>query len=281
MRWFLTALVAVALGAPASAFPQTPADSAAIRATALDYIEGWYTGDPVRMERALHPELVDTDYKSLPRRTAELWLAERGEAKPAAGGGRLASLRAMLASLQAGIRYFGEETYSGLPGKASPELGEQILDTLGSAGAELVTQLLDGELPEREWHSPLWKLRHIFTNPVAVRLADAWLGVPVTWPEISGAAVIVESSLPSFIADPSQGSHFFHNLTSHRILYFTVRHGDPKPIDWAWLGSQPAVLETKYLRHLRLSDPLRIKVDGRSGRGVILRRFWSSCAAAT
>lgn len=58
MRWFLTALVAVALGAPASAFPQTPADSAAIRATALDYIEGWYTGDPVRMERALHPELV-------------------------------------------------------------------------------------------------------------------------------------------------------------------------------------------------------------------------------
>jgi hypothetical protein len=101
--------------------------------------------------------------------------------------------------------------------------------------------------------------------------SDAWLGVPVTWPEISGAAVIVESSLPSFIADPSQGSHFFHNLTSHRILYFTVRHGDPKPIDWAWLGSQPAVFETKYLRHLRLSDPLRIKVDGRSGRGVIFR----------
>ena len=64
----------------------------------------------------------------------------------------------------------------------------------------------------------------------------------------------------------------FHNLTSHRILYFTVRQGDPKPSEGAWLGSQPAVLETKYLRHLRLSDPLRIKVDGRSGRGVILRR---------
>lgn len=129
---------------------------------------------------ALHPALVDPDYKSLPRRTAELWLAERGEATRAAGHGRLASLRAMLASLRAGIRYFGEETYSGLPGKASPELGEQILDTLASAGAELVGQLLDGELPEREWHSPLWKLRHVFTNPVAVRLADAWLGVPKT-----------------------------------------------------------------------------------------------------
>lgn len=129
---------------------------------------------------ALHPELVDTDYKSLPRRTPELWLAERGEAARAGGGGRLASLRAMIASLRTGIRYFGVETYAGLPGKASPELGEQILDTLGSAAAELVGQLLDGELPEREWHSPLWKLRHLFTNPLAVRLADAWLGVPKT-----------------------------------------------------------------------------------------------------
>ncbi len=58
MRWFSTALLAVALGAPVSAFSQTAADSAAIRTTALDYIEGWYSGDPVRMERALHPELV-------------------------------------------------------------------------------------------------------------------------------------------------------------------------------------------------------------------------------
>lgn len=58
MRWLSTALVAVALCTSATAFPQSQADSAAIRATALDYIEGWYAGDPVRMERALHPELV-------------------------------------------------------------------------------------------------------------------------------------------------------------------------------------------------------------------------------
>jgi len=129
---------------------------------------------------ALHPELVDVDYKSLPRRTVELWLDERGEARPAAQRGKLAALGAMLESFRAGIRFFGEETYSGLPGKASAELGEQILDTLAGAGGELVTQLLDGALPESEWHSPLWKLRHVFTHPAAVRLADAWLGVPKT-----------------------------------------------------------------------------------------------------
>jgi creatinine amidohydrolase len=129
---------------------------------------------------ALHPDLVDVDYKSLPRRSVELWLEERGEAQPNAQRGKLASLGAMLASFRAGIRFFGEETYSGLPGKASAELGEQILDTLASAGGELVTQLLDGELPESEWHSPLWKLRHVFTHPAAVRLTDAWLGVPKT-----------------------------------------------------------------------------------------------------
>jgi len=129
---------------------------------------------------ALHPDLVDTDYKSLPRRTAEIWMEERGEARPKAQRGKLAALGAMLESVRTGIRYFGEETYSGLPGKASAELGEQILDTLASAGGELVSQLLDGELPESEWHSPLWKLRHAFTNPAAVRLADAWLGVPKT-----------------------------------------------------------------------------------------------------
>ena len=129
---------------------------------------------------ALHPDLVDPDYKGLPRRTVDLWLEERGEAPPQAERGKLAALGAMLGAFRAGIRFFGEETYSGLPGKASAELGEQILDTLASAGGALVTQLLDGELPEAEWHSPLWKLRHVFTHPAAVRLADAWLGVPNT-----------------------------------------------------------------------------------------------------
>jgi creatinine amidohydrolase len=129
---------------------------------------------------ALHPELVDPDYKSLPRRTTELWLEERGEAKPAVPLGKLAAIGAILDSARAGLRFFAEETYSGLPGKASAELGERFLDTLAEKAGELVAQLLDGTLAEEEWHSPLWKLRHLFTHPGAVRLFDAWLGVPKT-----------------------------------------------------------------------------------------------------
>ena len=129
---------------------------------------------------ALHPEWVDPAFKELPRRTVDLWLEERGEAPPAVQRGKIASLGKMLAGFRAGIRFFSEETYSGAPGKASADLGERILDTLAGHGASLVTQLLDGELQEAEWHSPVWKLRHLFVNPAAVRLADAWLGVPRT-----------------------------------------------------------------------------------------------------
>lgn len=101
--------------------------------------------------------------------------------------------------------------------------------------------------------------------------SDPWLGLPVRWSQISGARVIVEASLPHAQADPSQGSHFFHNLSSIGICYFTVRHSGTHPIDWAWLDAQPAALETEYVRHVRLTAPLRVEVDGRSGRGVIRR----------
>jgi creatinine amidohydrolase len=129
---------------------------------------------------ALHPEWVDPRFKELPRRSVDLWLAERGEARPKPQPGRLAAIGQVLQSFRAGIRFFSEETYSGSPGKASAELGERILDTLAGHSAALVAQLLDGELKEAEWHSPVWKLRHLFVNPAAVRLADAWLGVPRT-----------------------------------------------------------------------------------------------------
>jgi creatinine amidohydrolase len=129
---------------------------------------------------ALHPEWVDPGFKQLPRRSVELWLEERGESRPQAQRGKLAGLGQMLASFKAGIRFFSEETYSGAPARASADLGERILDTLAGHAAKLVAQLLDGELREVEWHSPVWKLRHLFVNPAAVRLADAWLGVPRT-----------------------------------------------------------------------------------------------------
>ncbi len=99
---------------------------------------------------------------------------------------------------------------------------------------------------------------------------DPWLGVPVAWSQISGAKAIVEASLPEASPDPSQGTHFFHNITSFRVLYLTARHTGPHRLDWAWLDRQPAVTETELLRHVHLAAPLRVKVDGRTGRAVII-----------
>ncbi len=100
--------------------------------------------------------------------------------------------------------------------------------------------------------------------------SDPWLGIPATWPQISAARVIVEATLPEMNVDASQGSHFFHNMISFGVLYFTVRHTGGYAIDWEWLDAQPAASETHFLRHVRLRAPLDVRVDGRHGRGVIL-----------
>ena len=72
--------------------------------------------------------------------------------------------------------------------------------------------------------------------------------------------------------DASQGSHFFHNLISFHVQYFTVRHTSELGIAWDWLDQQPAESETRFLRHVRLTAPLHVRVDGREGRGVILHK---------
>ncbi len=103
--------------------------------------------------------------------------------------------------------------------------------------------------------------------------SDPWLGIPVTWSQVSGARVIVEATLPAMNVEPSQGSHFFHNLSSFQVSYFTVEHGaESARIDWGWLDRQDALEETEHLRHVRLDSPLRIRVDGRTGRGVVETR---------
>jgi hypothetical protein len=101
--------------------------------------------------------------------------------------------------------------------------------------------------------------------------ADPWLGIPVQWSQIAGARAIVEATLPDVNVDPSQGSHFFHNLSSLRVSYFMVQHSIAPPIDWAWLDAHEAVAETEHVRHVRPAAPLEIVVDGRSGRGRIRR----------
>jgi hypothetical protein len=94
-------------------------------------------------------------------------------------------------------------------------------------------------------------------------------GVPVNFGQICGAKAIVESTLPEMNFMLSQGSHFFHNITSFRVLYFSVPHWEKYTIDWNWLGLQKAVADTEFVRHVKLLSPLKIKVDGTTSRGVI------------
>ena len=99
--------------------------------------------------------------------------------------------------------------------------------------------------------------------------SDAQAGIPVNFGQICGAKVIIESALPETSSMLSQGSHFFHNITSFRVFYFSVGTEDPYQIDWDWISRQPVIQETDYVRHVRLSSPLKIKVDGTTSRGVI------------
>jgi hypothetical protein len=99
--------------------------------------------------------------------------------------------------------------------------------------------------------------------------SDPTFGIPVVWGQIANARVVVEATLPGVNPDLSQGSHFFHNVLSFRILYISVEHGGPYAIDWAWLDGLPAVVETDHVRHVRTATPLQIRVDGAHRRGVI------------
>jgi len=101
--------------------------------------------------------------------------------------------------------------------------------------------------------------------------SDPWLGIPVNWGQISGAKAIVEATMPKMDVDLSQGAHFFHNMTSFQISYFSVNHHGKYSIQWDWLENQELVHKSEFVRHVRISKPLKVKVDGRSGRGVILK----------
>ena len=96
------------------------------------------------------------------------------------------------------------------------------------------------------------------------------LGIPVDWSQISGARAIVEATLPEMNVELSQGSHFFHNLSSFRASYFMVQGGRRCGINWDWLNRQPVVHETEFIRHVRPTERLSVRVDGRTASGVIL-----------
>ena len=112
---------------------------------------------------------------------------------------------------------------------------------------------------------------YVLVGPGRWGSSDYWLGIPVKWPHISAARVIVEEGLKNYHVDPSQGTHFFQNLTSFGVGYFTINTytGDglfQKEV----LDSMPAVEETPHVRHVRFDKPLKIMMDGKKQKGVVL-----------
>lgn len=130
--------------------------------------------------------------------------------------------------------------------------------------AEMVGQLNDQMIKEQR--------NYVLVGPGRWGSSDPWLGIPVKWPQISMARLIVESGMENYRIDPSQGTHFFQNLTSFRVGYFTINPfiGDGYyALDF--LNQQSAEFENEYIRHLRFESPLNIKIDGKNKRGVVLK----------
>lgn len=112
----------------------------------------------------------------------------------------------------------------------------------------------------------------LFMAPGRWGSSDRFLGVPVGWQEISSAKILVELSVPGYSVDPSQGSHFFHNITSMRLGYFNVNLGASEDeVDLDWLERLPACHEDGAVRHVELPDVLVARIHSREGRGVVLR----------
>ena len=116
------------------------------------------------------------------------------------------------------------------------------------------------------------KRYYILVGPGRWGSSDSWLGIPVKWSQISNARVIVESGLENYRVDPSQGTHFFHNLTSFRVGYFTI---NPYIQDGFYnvdfLSRQAAEFENDLIRHIRFKNELPVKIDGRKHVGIVFR----------
>jgi CheY-like chemotaxis protein len=113
---------------------------------------------------------------------------------------------------------------------------------------------------------------YILIGPGRWGSTDPWLGIPVKWPQISGARIIIESGLKNYRIDPSQGTHFFQNLTSFRVGYFTINpYINEGYYNVDYLNSLNVVYEDDFIRHIRFGEPLEIMIDGKSHKGVIMK----------
>ena len=112
---------------------------------------------------------------------------------------------------------------------------------------------------------------YVLIGPGRWGSSDTWLGIPVKWPHISAARVIVEAGLTNYRVDPSQGTHFFQNLTSFGVGYFTINaYMNDGIYNQDFLNAQPAIEETQFVRHIRFENPITIKMDGKKKIGVVM-----------
>ncbi len=112
--------------------------------------------------------------------------------------------------------------------------------------------------------------KYILITPGRLGTRDKWLGVPVVWSQISNAKVIIETSLPNFPLDASAGSHFFHNVVSMNVGYFSIQHTNQNHhLQWELLSKQEIIYESQFVRHVRFGKPLKVKMDGKKRIAII------------
>ena len=114
--------------------------------------------------------------------------------------------------------------------------------------------------------------KYILIGPGRWGTRDPFIGIPVNWAQISNAKVIVETSLDEFPLDASLGSHFFHNVTSMNVGYFSIQHDSSTSfIDWIVIEQQDLIGETKFVKHVRFKEPVCIMMDGKKRISIILK----------
>lgn len=128
------------------------------------------------------------------------------------------------------------------------------------------TKEIAREIGELNKNLPANERKYVLIGPGRWGSSDHWLGIPVAWNDICGVGVMVETTPPRLNADPSHGSHFFHNITTMGINYISVSDQDTDFLDWDWLTTQPVAAETPFVAHAQLEHPFTLKVDGRTSR---------------
>ena len=211
------------------------------------------------------------------RRPVEIEFAVNFDARTKSGVFYLLQIRPMI-DVKAGL----EEDLSVIPDeklllKSENSLGHGVMDdiqdviyvkTEGYSASN--NQLIAYDIEKlNRWFLDEGK-HYILVGPGRWGSSDTWLGIPVKWPNISAARIIVEAGLTNYRVDPSQGTHFFQNLTSFGVGYFTINaYMNDGIYNQALLDSMPAVEETKYLRWVRFEKPLSVKMDGKKKLGVV------------